>query len=110
REPHARRAGLSAPIPLPPRRREPAIAPRRASPDRSRSGGCRKVAPSLGTIAIFAVLLAAGGGWFLWRAVTSPYKGYSEPAKLVEVRKGLRTSTIVRHLQQKGIVRDQYIP
>jgi UPF0755 protein len=28
----------------------------------------------------------------------------------VEVRKGLRTSTIVRHLQEQGIVRDQYIP
>jgi UPF0755 protein len=65
---------------------------------------------SLGTIVVFAVLLAVGGGWFLWRAVTSPYKGYSEPAKLVEVRKGLRTATIVRHLQQEGIVRDQYIP
>ena len=42
--------------------------------------------------------------------MTSPYKGYSEPAKMVEVRKGQRTSTIVRHLQQEGIVRDQYIP
>jgi UPF0755 protein len=59
---------------------------------------------------VFAILLAAGGGWFLWRAVTSPYKGYSEATKLVEVRKGLRTSTIVRHLQQQGVVRDQYVP
>jgi UPF0755 protein len=29
---------------------------------------------------------------------------------MVEIRKGLRTSTIVRHLQQEGIVRDQYVP
>jgi UPF0755 protein len=42
--------------------------------------------------------------------MTSPYKGYAEPTKMVEVRKGQRTSTIVRHLQQEGIVRDQYIP
>jgi UPF0755 protein len=56
------------------------------------------------------VLLAAGGGWFLWSAVTSPYKGYPEPKKLVEVRKGLRTAAVVRHLQAAGIVRDQYIP
>ncbi|MEK6371485.1 MAG: endolytic transglycosylase MltG [Acidobacteriota bacterium] len=56
------------------------------------------------------MLLAAGGGWFLWSAVTSPYKGYSEPKKLVEVRKGLRTAAVVRHLQAEGVVRDQYIP
>ena len=42
--------------------------------------------------------------------MTSPYKGYPEQAKLVEVRKGQRTSAIVRHLQQEGVVRDQYIP
>jgi UPF0755 protein len=29
---------------------------------------------------------------------------------MVEIRKGLRSSAIVRHLQQEGIVRDQYIP
>ena len=68
------------------------------------------MAQSLATILFFAVLLAAGGGWFLWSAVTSPYKGYAEPKKLVEVRKGLRTAAIVRHLQSHGIVRDQYIP
>src|SRR5205807_9313924 len=61
-----------------------------------RSGGCRKFAQSLGTIVLFAILLAAGGGYFFWRALTSPYKSYPEPAKLVEVRKGLRTAAIVR--------------
>jgi UPF0755 protein len=56
------------------------------------------------------VLLTIGAGWFFWRAMTSPYKGYSEPSKRVEVRKGERTSTILRHLQNEGIVRDEYIP
>jgi len=56
------------------------------------------------------VLLALGGGWFLWRAVTSPYKGYAQPSKYVEVRKGLRTATVIKHLQSEGVVRDQYIP
>lgn len=68
------------------------------------------MAQALATILFFAILLAVGGGWFLWSAVTSPYKGYAEPKKLVEVRKGLRTAAIVRHLQSQGIVRDQYIP
>src|SRR5207244_3378706 len=82
----------------------------RANPGRVGMAGCRECGQSLLTILLFAVLLAIGGGWFLWRAVTSPYKGYGEPQKLVEVRKGLRTSAIVRHLQAVGIVRDQYIP
>ena len=65
---------------------------------------------SLGTIVVFAILLAAGGGYFFWRALTSPYKGFSEPAKLVQVRKGQRTSTILRHLQSAGVIRDEYVP
>ena len=40
----------------------------------------------------------------------SPYKGYPEPVRLVEVRHGQRTSTIIRHLQQQGILRDEYVP
>ena len=56
------------------------------------------------------MLLAVGGGWFLWRAVTSPYKGYPQPSKMVEIRRGLRTAAILRHLQAEGVVRDAYIP
>jgi len=33
-----------------------------------------------------------------------------EPSKLVEVRHGQRTSTILRHLQEDGVIRDQYVP
>lgn len=40
----------------------------------------------------------------------SPYKGYAEPVRLVEVRHGQRTSTIIRHLQQQGVLRDEYVP
>jgi UPF0755 protein len=42
--------------------------------------------------------------------VRVPYRGFTEPAKDVEVRKGQRTSVILRHLQQAGVVRDAYIP
>ena len=56
------------------------------------------------------MLLTIGGGWFFWRAMNSPYKGYSEPAKRVEVRKGQRTATILHHLQSEGVIRDEYIP
>ncbi len=56
------------------------------------------------------MLLVAGGGWFFWSALQSPYKGYPEPARRVDVRKGQRTATILRHLQSNGILRDEYVP
>lgn len=39
-----------------------------------------------------------------------PYKGYPEPKKRVEVRRGLNTQAILRELQSAGVVRDQYVP
>jgi len=39
-----------------------------------------------------------------------PYRGFSAPAVDVEVHKGQRTSTILRHLQDAGVLRDAYIP
>jgi len=61
-------------------------------------------------IFVFLVILVIGGGYFAWRALTSPYKGFAGPKKDVEVRKGLRSATILRHLQEEGIIRDQYVP
>ena len=55
-------------------------------------------------------MLAAGAAYFFWRALTSPYKGYPQPAKDIEVRKGQRTAIILRHLQQAGVLRDEYVP
>lgn len=56
------------------------------------------------------MLIGAGGGWFFWRAVRSPFRGYEEKARLVEIRRGLRTSAILRHLQREGVLRDEWIP
>jgi UPF0755 protein len=69
-----------------------------------------KYLQSLFTIVFFAVLLAVGAGYFFWRALTSPYKGFPGPVRDVEVRKGQRTATILRHLQEQGILRDEYVP
>ena len=65
---------------------------------------------SLMTVAVFAVLLAIGAGWFFWRAVGTPYKGYTETKKRVEIKRGLRTQSILQQLQKEGIVRDEWIP
>lgn len=56
------------------------------------------------------MLLAAAGGYFFWRAMREPYKGYEEPRKRVEVRKGQRTASILETLQKEGILRDHYVP
>src|SRR5207253_833963 len=102
---HARRRRHPPVVSRRARRPEDAIATRRQT-----RGGCGKYIRSLFTILFFAVLLTIGGGWFFWRAMTSPYRGYSEPAKRVEIRKGQRTATILHHLQAEGVIRDEYIP
>jgi len=56
------------------------------------------------------VLLGIGGGWFFWRAMRTPYKGWSDAKQRVEVRRGQRTAQILQHLQKNGIVRDEWIP
>lgn len=50
------------------------------------------------------------GGWFFWRAMRTPYKGYDEPKQRVEVRRGQNTSTILEHLQKEGVLRDEWVP
>jgi len=47
---------------------------------------------------------------FFRRALQTPYKGYTEAAKRVEVRRGQRTSTILQQLQKAGVLRDEWIP
>ena len=56
------------------------------------------------------MLLLIAGGWFFWRAMRTPYKGYTEPSTRVEVRRGQRTATILQQMQKAGVVRDQWIP
>lgn len=77
---------------------------------RSTRRGCRGTFQSLITLGVFAVLLAIGAGWFFWRALQSPYKGYEDPSVQVEVRKGRRTAAILRQLQNAGVLRDEYVP
>lgn len=56
------------------------------------------------------MLLGIAGGWFFWHAVRTPYKGYTEETKRVEVRRGQRTATILQQLQREGVLRDEWIP
>jgi UPF0755 protein len=56
------------------------------------------------------VLLGVGAGWFFWRALRTPYQGYTEPKTRVEVKRGQRTALILQHLQRAGVLRDEWIP
>lgn len=56
------------------------------------------------------MLLGIAGGWFFWRAMRTPYKGYGEPQTRVEVRRGQNTATILERLQKGGVLRDQWVP
>ncbi len=56
------------------------------------------------------MLLGIGAGWFFWRAMRTPYKGWSGAAQRVEVRRGQRTAAILQHLQKNGVLRDEWIP
>jgi UPF0755 protein len=55
-------------------------------------------------------VLACAGGWFVWRALRSPYRGYTETVKRVEIERGSRLTTILRQLQREGVLRDEWIP
>lgn len=39
-----------------------------------------------------------------------PYKGYAEPKKRVEVKRGQRTQSILQLLQKEGVLRDEWVP
>jgi UPF0755 protein len=59
---------------------------------------------------VFGLLFLVAGGYFFWRALQAPYKGYEGATKRVEVRRGLRTASILRNLQREGVLRDEYVP
>ena len=65
---------------------------------------------SLVTVGIFGVVLACGGAWFVWNALRSPYRGYGEEVKRVEVERGERLTGILRQLQREGVLRDEWVP
>lgn len=59
---------------------------------------------------VFAAAFAVAGGFFLWKALTEPYKGFAEDVARVEVKRGWKSSTILKHLQQAGVLRDDFVP
>ena len=72
-----------------------------------RRGGC---ASSFLILIAFAFLFAIAGGFFAYRALTTPYQGFSGPFRNVEVRRGASTASILRKLRGQGVLRDDFVP
>jgi len=56
------------------------------------------------------ILFAIGGGVFFWRALVTPYKGFTAPQVQVEVKHGARSADILRKLETAGVLRDSLMP
>jgi UPF0755 protein len=65
---------------------------------------------SLGILLVFAFLFLVAATFFVWKALATPYRGYTASSRLVEVKKGWKSSTILRQLERDGILRDDFIP
>ncbi|MBW3671115.1 MAG: endolytic transglycosylase MltG, partial [Acidobacteria bacterium] len=56
------------------------------------------------------IVFAAAGGWFAWKAVVTPYKGFEDDSVVVEIESGWNSNTIMRTLREEGVLRDEYAP
>lgn len=56
---------------------------------------------------LFAGLAAAVGGGLVLIAIRSPFKGYSAPSVLVEIPAGTSTASILKSLEDGGVIRDR---
>ncbi len=55
-------------------------------------------------------MFAVAAGYFIWRALTTPYKGYAGEQTRIEVRRGWNSRTILENLRQNGVLRDDFFP
>lgn len=62
------------------------------------------------TLIAFLVVLLVVGVVFFWKALTSPYRGFTTDSVHVEIRKGVGTSAIMKKLREAGVLRDDFIP
>lgn len=65
-------------------------------------------------LAIFVLvaigIFAVAGGWFAWKALVTPYKGFEGDEIVIEIERGWTSEKILRTLREKGVLRDEYAP
>jgi UPF0755 protein len=59
---------------------------------------------------LFGILFTVAASFFLWRALTTPYRAWDEPRARVEIKRGWNSGTILEKLRQEGVLRDDFVP
>ena len=57
-------------------------------------------------LAILVAIAAGAGGWWIYRQVVQPYRGYGEPEVFVDIPSGSGPNRIGEQLVDAGVVRD----
>ncbi|MDX1582961.1 MAG: endolytic transglycosylase MltG [Thermoanaerobaculia bacterium] len=55
-------------------------------------------------------MFAVAAGWFAWKALVTPYKGFEGDEIIVEIERGWTSERIMQTLREKGVLRDEYVP
>lgn len=69
---------------------------------RGRRRGCATCA----TLVVAAALAAGAAGWWVWRGVFRPYKGFAGAEHQVAIEAGSDASRILRQLEAEGVLAD----
>jgi UPF0755 protein len=59
---------------------------------------------------LFGILFVVAASFFLWRALTTPYRAWDGPRARVEIKRGWNSGTILEKLRQEGVLRDDFVP
>ena len=58
---------------------------------------------------VVVAIVAGAGGWYIYRQVVQPYRGYDQPEVFVDIPSGSGPARIGEQLAQAGVVRDPTI-
>jgi UPF0755 protein len=60
-------------------------------------------------LVVVVAIVAGAGGWYIYRQVVQPYRGYDQPEVFVDIPSGSGPARIGEQLAQAGVVRDPAI-
>lgn len=85
-------------------KREDRIAKKKAR------SGCSRIFRLGLTLLISLAIFAVAGGFFIHRALTTPWKGWEGDRTIVEIERGSSTRAALARLETEGLLRDHFVP